>query len=282
MKASKLIKKIVNKKISEIHVALPAKIESYNPEKMIASVTLLAKNELEGESVTIPPVVEVPVKHENFGPFIIRPGYKKGDVVQVIFNERALDKLLITGDPEEVEYKRRHSLDDAVVIGGLKTEQEDDLPAEEPESLYICNLDKDAKITMNPDGTLRIANDDSDVLTEIILGKGTDSDGYIKISKTINDNSIEFVIQDNGVARITDNQNGTELKFDINNSGDAIFNLANKLFLGSSSASEGVPLGDTLQEWLDNHRHSGVSTGGGISGPPDSSSPDPSSKVMVE
>lgn len=254
-KGTEVISKMIENKIGEVHTALPAKVLKYDHKKMIAKVQLLNKKHLEGEQVKIPPIVEVPVLHGNFGNFVIRPGFKKDDIVQVLFNERALDKILMTGEAEEVKFTRKHSYDDAVIVGGLKTEQEDDLPDEESESYYICNVDKDVKIYLNPDGTVRIANDKKQV---------------------------EIVMEPDGVIRIADNKNGTELKFDINSAGDAIFKLANKLFLGSSGASEGVPLGDSLKDWLDNHTHSGVSTGTSSSGTPNSSSPNPSEKVLVE
>jgi len=252
MQVNELVKKMLNRKLDNLHVAIPARINKYDPQKMRAEITLLVKNR-DGE--VIPPILEVPVKHEKFGPFILRPGYKKGDVVQVLFNERALDKLLITGKPEDTVFRRRFSYDDAVIIGGLKIEQENKYPAEEPESFYVCNLEKKVKLYLNPDGTFRIANDQDDI-------------------------QVEIVMQEDGIIRITDNKNGTELRFDINNTGNVIFNLANKLFLGSAGATEGVPLGDSLKSWLDNHTHPGDS--GGTTGPPDTPSPSPSAKVMVE
>lgn len=252
MRGAKFVKKILDQELNELHVALPAKIENYDPKKMIAEVTLLSKKKLGDKEVTIPKIIEAPVAHFNAGPFVIRPPYKKDDIVQVLFNERALDKLLITGEPESVKYKRKHSFDDAVIIKGLKKEQEDDLPEEELESLYICNLDKNVKLFINPDGTFRIANDEKQV---------------------------EIVIESDGIIRIKDMGNGTELKFDVS-SGDAIFTLATKLLLGSSGASEGVPLGNQLKSWLDNHTHPGDS--GGTTGAPNSSSPSPSTKVFVE
>lgn len=254
MNLNDITRKLIDDSLNNLHTALPAKINKYDPEKMRAEVTLLNKKKLEGESVEIPPIIEVPVAHFNAGPFVIRPPYKKDDTVQVLFNEKALDKLLISGKPEKVKYTRKHSFDDAVVIQGLKTEQEDDLPAEELESLYIANLDKNVKLFINPDGTFRIANDEK---------------------KT------EIVIESDGVMRLKDISNGTELKFDIS-TGDAIFTLATKLLLGSSGASEGVPLGNSLKDWLDNHTHGGVATGGGTTSKPSSTSPSPSSKVLVE
>ena len=95
MKLNQIVRKIVNNKISEIHTSLPAKIEKYDPVKMRAEVVLLAKKELEGEKVEIPPIVEVPVALLKAGPFVIRQPFQKGDPVVVAFGEKAIDKLLL-------------------------------------------------------------------------------------------------------------------------------------------------------------------------------------------
>lgn len=227
------IRNMIEKHINNIHTALPARIEDYDHKKMRAKIVLLSKKEINGENVEIPPVIEVPVMHIKFGDIIIRPGYEKDDIVQVMFNEKALDKLLITGKPENPQFSRKFSYDDAVVVGGLLVESKGEYPDEESKNLYICNVEKDMKIILEQEGNIRIV----------------------------------------------DGENGTELKFNIDN-GNVIFTLANKLLLGSSSANEGVPLGDTLKTWLDNHKHPGDS--GGTTGTPESPSPDPSSKTFVE
>lgn len=159
MKLNKLAELIVERELEELHVALPARILKYDPKKMIAEIEVLAKKKLGDKEEAIAPIVKVPVAHFNAGPFVIRPPYQKNDIVQVLFNERALDKLLISGEPEPVEYKRKHSLDDAVVIKGLKTESEADLPSANTEDLLLQNLDTDEKIFIKKDGGIRLGID---------------------------------------------------------------------------------------------------------------------------
>ena len=230
MELNEIVKGIVNDKISDIHTCLPAKIEDYDHETMYAKVVLLAKKEFEGEMEELTPIIDVPVSHIKAGNFIVRPPYKKDDVVLVAFSEAGLDKLLITGEPEDPQFSRRFAYDDAIVIQGLKTEQDDDYKSDYDDGLYIANIEEDVEIIFEGDGNIRII----------------------------------------------DNANGTELKFDVESVGDVIFDLANQLFLGSASANEGVPLGDSLKEWLDTHSHPATGS------PPSSESPDPSEKVMVE
>lgn len=166
MRGAELIKQLLEQELKELHVALPAKIENYDPETMIAEITLLSKKILNDEEVTIPKIIEVPVGHLNAGPFVIRPPYQKGDVVQVLFNERALDKLLITGDPESVKYKRKHAFDDAVIIKGLKAEQESKLNSNYGQDLLFENKEADSRIVMMKDGSLLAeTNGDTDIKT---------------------------------------------------------------------------------------------------------------------
>lgn len=145
-----------------MNVSLPARILKYDSSRLRADIELLAKKELEGEQVTIPPILEVPVSTLRAGAFVIVPPYSKGDVVQVLFNQSALDNLLITGDPEEVEYKREYSFDDAVVIGGLQIEQADDLP-DVGENLYIGGRDGETKIEITPDSEINITCEEANV-----------------------------------------------------------------------------------------------------------------------
>lgn len=218
MELNKIIRKIVNEKISKIHTCLPAKIESYNPQKMRAKVTLLAKKELEGQMVNIPPIVEVPVALLKAGPFVIRQPFQKGDPVLVVFGEKAIDKLLITGNPEDPQLKRHHSYDDAMVIGGLQLEQDPDLNSDYTEDLLIENKDTNSRIVIQKGG--------------------------------------EIIIED-----------------------------PSKIYIGSPEANEGAALGTSLKSWLDGHVHPISWTdpaGSGVSSPPSSPSPPPSSKVMVE
>lgn len=223
------IKNLVDQELSNLHVALPARIEKYDPAKLRAEVILLSKTNHEGKEVEFPPILECPVRTLKAGPFIIRPPYQKGDIVQVLFNERALDQLLITGKTESVIYKRRHSLDDAVVIGGLKTESESDLPEDYCEDLLLIN---------------------QEVGDYLIMKKGGGIDVGLAASSLV--------------------QIGTLAEIEGGN-------------------IEGVSLGESLKEWIDQHKHVFIDVSGipklttepQIAPGASDNSPDPSKKVFV-
>lgn len=255
MKASALIKELIKQELNQVHVALPAKIESYDPKKLRAEVTLLAKKNLEGEEVIIPPIIECPVRVLKAGSFIIRPPYQPGDVVQVLFNEEALDKILITGEPESVEYTRRHALDDAVIIGGLRVEQDPETPDEELNSLYLANFEKDAKIFIDPDGKIRLANDAN--LAEVII----DPEGNITVNNESNqieilkDSDINIESSANCNLTITGDVALDCANATVTASGNAILE-GSQISLGQG-ASQPVPLGTVLNTWLSTHMHTG-------------------------
>ena len=250
-KINKAIKNIVENYIKEVHTALPAKIRSFDAETMRAEVILLNQKRLGDEMVEIPPIVEVPVASYKANNFHIRPPYQKGDVVLVVFAEKALDKLLITGEVENPVIKRFHSYDDAVVIGGLLKEQAGDF-----DNRFV----DDFVITKHNDGQF---------------------ESWLKIDSETGE--IEIEIDDKIWLRIKEDEAELKLKNDayvkIENGTATI--EANEVKLGEG-ASEGVSLGDSLKEWIDGHTHTGVSTGSGTSGPPASASPDTSDKVVTE
>ena len=164
MNLNDITRKLIDDAISDIHTALPAKINKYDAVKMRAEITLLNKNELEGELKDIPPVIEVPVGFLKAGPFVIRPPYEKGDPVVVVFSEKAIDKLLVSGKPENPKYKRRHSIDDAIIVNSLQTENNVDLNSDYTEDLLLENQEADSRIVMKSNGDLLIeTNGNTDV-----------------------------------------------------------------------------------------------------------------------
>ena len=149
-----ITRKMINDAVSDIHTSLPAKINKYDAKKMRAEITLLNKQNLEGKMVKIPPVLEVPVGFMKAGPFIIRPPFKKGDVVVVVFSEKAIDQLLISGKSEKVKYTRMHSIDDAIIVNSLQLESESDLNSSYTSDLLIENQEANSRIVMKNNGDL--------------------------------------------------------------------------------------------------------------------------------
>ena len=166
------------------------------------------KNE-DGLMENRPLLIEVPVSFIKAGPFVIRPPYKKGDIVLVVFADEDIDNVLLSGSVSEPNSTRKHSLDDAIIVGGIMPFTQT-LPNEHIEDLVIAKDDFTTKIVVKEDG-------------EIIIQGG-------------------------------------------------------KVYLGSEDAEEGIPLGNALKQWLDNHTHP---YDGGETQSPSSPSPEPSRVVRT-
>jgi hypothetical protein len=155
--------------IGNIHTALLARIDSYDPVHLIATVKPLAKwvMEKDGKPVEMPQLIEVPVCFLKAGPFIIRPPYVPGDVVLVVFSEHALDKLMLVANPTDAGHNRKFALDDAIVIGGILTagtvanaagakgRAPDEGPADNA-ALYIGNTKTNTRMLFRTNGDITI------------------------------------------------------------------------------------------------------------------------------
>lgn len=149
---------------ADLNTAMPARIESYDSQKLKAVVSPLFKRKFQGQdsAVSMPPIVEVPVSCLRAGGFIIRPPYKKGDIVLLVFAQRALDNVIGTGKEADPEITRMHALDDAIVVGGLMPFT-GSLPAGYDSDLVIGTDDFKAKIVISSDGTINIESQEKPV-----------------------------------------------------------------------------------------------------------------------
>lgn len=185
-----------------INNCILGKIERFDGQSMKADIIPMVRSSDGGASM----LIEVPVSFIKAGPFLIRPPYKKGDVVVVMFADNDIENVLLSGEISDPNSNRKHSLDDAIAIGSIMPFTKT-LPDEHLSDLVIAKDDFSSKIV-------------------------------------------------------------------IKESGDIIIEGGNVL-LGDGAATEGVPLGDTLKNWLDTHTHPSV-------GAPTSQSPSPSEVVKIK
>ena len=199
---------------TDVHTCMIARIERFDPGKMKADVKPLGKIKLCGKAQEMPLIIEVPVSFIKAGSFFIRPPYNKGDLVFIIFAEHDIDNVMFTGQEEQANSSRQHSLDDAIVVGGIMPFTQS-MPETDANSLIIAKTDLSSKVVLTDDGKIVIEAGD------ILIGDG---------------------------------------------------------------ATEGIPKGTSLKDWLDNHVHPyawGDSGGSGDTEKPKTSSPEPSQKAKV-
>lgn len=258
MKPTKLISAMLNQALDDVHTALPARVERFDPETLRGEVVPLIKRRFErgGEPESLPPILDVPFVMPKAGPFIMRWPVRRGDVVLVVFSERALDYIMTDGRPQDPRLRRRHALDDAIAVPGLMHLAEDKLPSDHGDDVLLLHRDNGVKIVMQADGKILIENPAA---------------------------SAKWELEPSGETKLTTPPHVVRLV----PGGPAVLESP-QLLLGGEDAEEGVPLGATLKEWLDNHTHpvdyswtSGAGSSTATSGPPDDPSPDPSEVVKT-
>lgn len=154
--------------ITNIHVALPGQIESYDASQCRASVQPLIKKKLlhpqtqtqNGQILSMPIINNVPVifpTSKNSGiTFHVEPG----DTVLLIFCERNIGNWLINGGEVEPADSRKFDLSDAVAVPGLKYFNDESI--EDINGTLLKN--KRAKILLNNENKIAIGNDEAELL----------------------------------------------------------------------------------------------------------------------
>lgn len=132
--------------------AMVGRIERFDASKMKADVLPLIRSK-NGAKPSM--LIGVPVSMLRAGGFVIRPPYKKGDIVLVVFVDRDMDNFMLSGRQSTPETNRTHSLDDAVVVGSVMPFTES-LPSGHSNDLVIGTENFSSKIVMQPDGNIVI------------------------------------------------------------------------------------------------------------------------------
>lgn len=121
---TKCLLKLTENRITDIHTSIPCKVESFNSSTNTAKVTPLFKVKFANDDVAQqrPPLINVPclkrkIKINNVIT-IETPFFEAGDIVLVVFLERAFDSVK-NGQINDPYYSRKHALEDGVIVGLL-------------------------------------------------------------------------------------------------------------------------------------------------------------------
>lgn len=136
-----VLDKHFDSRISNIHTAIPGRIESYNPVLKQATVKPLLRKKFKRELVatSMPVITNVPVIFPCTGSAIITFPIVQGDGCLLIFSERSLEVFLsnpltLESEPQD---PRKFSLADAICIPGLFSFTETGKVGEDPTALEI-------------------------------------------------------------------------------------------------------------------------------------------------
>jgi hypothetical protein len=148
---------------SELHIAMPGRVVSYNKDAQTAvvePVCKLPRLALDGSItyLTLPTFPDVKVTWPSGGGFVVAIGLAKGDPVSLIFSQVALGEYLDNGEDASPLDTRRHSLGyPSAIPGGWRPDTQNikDAPAT---GVTIGKDDADQQIHISD--------------TDISLGKG--------------------------------------------------------------------------------------------------------------
>lgn len=164
--AMKFFDNFAEKMSKGINTCMLCKIEEYDHEAMKAKVTPMVKVKYGDEETEQQELlIEIPVSHLKAGPFIIRPPYKPGDIVLVVFADRDIENVLLSGNKEDPNSTRKHSIDDAIIVQGIMP-YINTLPGEHKDDLIIARDDFTTKIVLTEEHGDIIIKADRDVNIE--------------------------------------------------------------------------------------------------------------------
>lgn len=112
--------------LCNLHTAMPCKVERYNESEGTADVVPLfmrvyADGRKEAYSiVTNVPAVKRKWKDSQGEVRVESPFFEAGDVVLVVFAERAIDNAMVSRSPVDPGSSRKHDIDDAIIVGLLR------------------------------------------------------------------------------------------------------------------------------------------------------------------
>lgn len=99
----------------QIHTALPAKVVDFNPQNQTVTLAVqITQILVDGGSVQIPPLVDVPVAFPRGGGYAVTFPLNAGDEGIVIFSGRCIDGWWQSGRASEPMDYRQHDLSDGM------------------------------------------------------------------------------------------------------------------------------------------------------------------------
>ena len=119
-----IISAAISQTVSGVRVALPGRVESYDPSTQRATVQPLIMDghideDDERQAERLPVVSDVPVMFPGSGAYRVTWPVTIGDTVLLVFSSSSLDLWLARGGEVDPQDDRRHNISDAVAILGL-------------------------------------------------------------------------------------------------------------------------------------------------------------------
>lgn len=189
---AKVIEDMVDKKLMDVHTAMPGVVLSYDYEKNLAVIQPSLKRKFKNsDSVNLPPISNVPVYFPSTKNAHIRFPIQAGDEGQIIFQERSIDLFTSLGGTVDTNDTRKFHLSDAVFLPGKLSQKQQFKSKAKKTSVEIKN-DK-GWIEVLPNGKFKVTNGTVELLNLLrmllislngepfVLNKATMSDIQLKL-----------------------------------------------------------------------------------------------------
>lgn len=158
---SEVILSAIEQVIGNVHTAMPGRIESYDQATQLAKVKPLFKRKYAAEdgAVELPIISNVPVIFPRSANAFVRLPVAAGDFVQLLFNERSLDRWLDAGKESDPLDPSKFDLNGAVAVLGLYPKGEKFAANGDAGSLELAN--GQTYIEIKESGEVVITNGDA-------------------------------------------------------------------------------------------------------------------------
>ena len=165
-----VILRAMDSRLCELHVALPGRVETYDPATQTADVKPMIQNVVREEAGTelvpeeLPVVPTVPVLFPRAGAFFVSLPVKPGDFGMLVFNERSIDRFRAIGEDDPPGDNRCHSLAGATFLPCALVPSKQKLADAHPDNLVV-GRDGGSAIHIRPDDEIHMPGDNaSDVM----------------------------------------------------------------------------------------------------------------------
>lgn len=159
----KLFGDVLRMYATQMHVALPGKVESYDASTQTASIKPMVKQVTEAEegeiSESLPVIPNVPIAFPRAGGFFVSFPVAKGDTVLLVFCDASIDEWRATDKESEPGDLRKHTLSGAVAIPGVYANA-NKLSDAHDENM-VMGEDGGGQIHIKPNGEVHLGSEDA-------------------------------------------------------------------------------------------------------------------------
>ena len=155
---TEVIREAFDHRLASVRVAMPARVENYDPAAQTVDVQPLIKrivgNGAARQARRLPMVSTVPVAFPRGGGFFVSFPIQPGDAVLLVIADRSIDPWFAAGGEVEPLDQRMHCLADAIAIPGIA---DSTVPLGDADaSDMVLGQDGGAQIRIKADGEMQL------------------------------------------------------------------------------------------------------------------------------